>query len=326
MRELLDILGQQDNGELMLAGYSQGGHAAMSMHKYIEENNLLDEFNVIASCPGSGAYDMSGSQTNTLLSGEPYSNPGYLVYAFASFNMAYGNLYQNYSDILQSPYDDIVVPFFNGNNTTLSMADLNPLLPQLVTYLITPAQYNGFENDMNHPLRLALAANDVYDWTPQRTVRIYYCTWDEQVDYSNATTALNTMQANGAPDVSGINLGPFSHEVCIVPWITSTIDYFNSVRSYCQPTALNDYQLTDDISLFPNPVSDLLTVKSINPILSWKIYDSLGKLVFDSKNRNFAASPEQIEIDVTSLSNGLYQFIARDNTGKLSAAKFMKSF
>ena len=30
---------EPDNGELFLTGYSQGGHAAMATHKYIEENN-----------------------------------------------------------------------------------------------------------------------------------------------------------------------------------------------------------------------------------------------------------------------------------------------
>lgn len=38
-------------------GYSQGGSVAMAVHKYIEQNNLVDEFNFAGSVCGSGPYD-----------------------------------------------------------------------------------------------------------------------------------------------------------------------------------------------------------------------------------------------------------------------------
>jgi hypothetical protein len=48
---IADSMGLAHNGELFITGYSQGGHAAMGFHKYIEDNNLLGEFNVVASAP-----------------------------------------------------------------------------------------------------------------------------------------------------------------------------------------------------------------------------------------------------------------------------------
>ena len=41
------------------------------------------------------------------------------------YQSVYGDFYNSYSDILRSPYDEIVVPYFNGNNTTLGMGSLN---------------------------------------------------------------------------------------------------------------------------------------------------------------------------------------------------------
>ena len=38
-------------------GYSQGASVAMAVHKYIEQNNLVDEFNFAGSVCGSGPYD-----------------------------------------------------------------------------------------------------------------------------------------------------------------------------------------------------------------------------------------------------------------------------
>ena len=84
---IADSLQMIDNGELFLTGYSQGGHAAMATHKYIEDNNLLSEFNVLASAPCSGPYEMSGAMADTILSPYPYSNPGYLVYLFSSYHL-----------------------------------------------------------------------------------------------------------------------------------------------------------------------------------------------------------------------------------------------
>ena len=51
----------QFNGKLFLAGYSEGGYATMAAHKAIESDGL-DGFNLIASFPGAGAYDLTGMQ------------------------------------------------------------------------------------------------------------------------------------------------------------------------------------------------------------------------------------------------------------------------
>jgi pimeloyl-ACP methyl ester carboxylesterase len=324
VRELLVTLDEQDNGELFITGYSQGGHAAMATHKYIEENDLLAEFNVIASGPASGAYDMSGSQTEVILSGEPYSNPGYIVYVMSSFELAYGTIYDTYSDILQSPYDDIVVPFFNGNNTTLSMNDLNPQLPAVITDLMTASEYSAFEADPAHPLRAALADNDVYDWTPQRNVRMYYCTLDEQVDFSNSTTAVTTMQANGAPDVTGVELGPLDHGNCYFPAMLGAVNYFNSVRTECQPSSVDEYSLIS-VSVSPNPASDRLNVKSGSTIESYVITDAAGKIVSNSGLKQSSSSYGDVfEISIIDLNSGMYRLIVTGRDGTKGVTSFVK--
>ena len=44
------------------------GHACMATHKYIHENNLQNEFDVIASAPCSGPYDLSNIMADTIMS------------------------------------------------------------------------------------------------------------------------------------------------------------------------------------------------------------------------------------------------------------------
>lgn len=298
---LNDSLGVQDNGELFITGYSQGGHGAMALHKYIEDNNMLEEFNVIASAPASGPYALSESQMNLIISNEPYSNPGYLVYTMSSYEMVYGDIYNEYIDILQSPYDVIVVPFFDGNNTTLYMDDLNPLLPNQVQDLMQPDYYADLIANENHPLRLALIDNDNYNWVPERPITMYYCTEDEQVTFENSLTALDYMTTNGAENVEAINAGPFSHGDCILPAMTGIWNLFQSLKTPCTLTGIEENQIIS--SIYPNPVQNNLSIVTTEISDRYELLNAMGQVVLIGTNAN---TNLQFKLDVSDLKNGVY--------------------
>ena len=254
----------QDNGELFLTGYSQGGHAAMATHKYVEDNNLLPEFNILASAPCSGPYEITGAMADTILAAS-YSNPGYIVYLMASYQSVYGNLYNTYSDILRSPYDQIVVPYFNGDNTTLGMGSLNNQLPTIIQELVVDSVLQNFLNsasDFSHPLWQAMSDNDNHDWTPERPVRMYYCTGDEQVSFQNALAAEATMQGNGADNVEAIYMGDGMHNECVLPSLSDVYYWFDTIRTPCNTNGLEVVKL-DGVEIFPNPVIDELEIQMV---------------------------------------------------------------
>ena len=298
---LNNSLGVQDNGEVFITGYSQGGHAAMALHKYIEDNELLEEFNVIASAPASGPYALSESQIDLILSDEPYSNPGYLVYTIYSYELAYCNIYNEYSDILQSPYDTIVVPFFDGNNTTLYMSDLNPLLPDLAQDLMQPDYYADIVANENNPLRLALVDNDNYNWVPQRPITMYYCTEDEQVTFENSIKAFDYMTTNGAENVDTVNAGPFSHGDCVLPAMTSIYDLFQSLKTPCTLTEIEENQIIT--SIYPNPVHHHLTIVTTEKSDRYELLNALGQVIL---NGTPSSNSGQFKLDVSDLENGIY--------------------
>ena len=309
---IADSLNMIDNGELFLTGYSQGGHAAMAAHKYIEENNLLGEFNVLGSAPCSGPYEMSGAMADTILSPYPYSNPGYLVYLLSAYQMVYGNLYNSYAQVLNSPYDTIVPPFFDGNNTTLDMGTLNNLLSGYIDTLMVDTVVANFSNSMstyNHPLWTALLDNDNHDWTPQRPIRMYYCTGDEQVTFQNAIAAEATMQANGANDVQAVNMGSGNHNDCVLPALTTAYLWFDGLRSLCNSTGLNQQIKFNELIVFPNPVSDQLNVV-FDGIGQLKITSVLGQEVYkNSINGN-------VNISVESWASGIYLIEIQNENGR----------
>lgn len=250
-----------DNGELFITGYSQGGHAAMATHKYIEENQLLSEFNVLASAPCSGPYEITGAMADTILAAS-YSKPGYIVYLMAAYQSVYGNLYNSYSDILKPPYDGIVGPYFNGNNTTLGMGSLNDQLPQIVQDLVVDSVLQNFLNsaaDFSHPLWQAMADNDNHDWTPTRPVRMYYCTQDEQVSFQNALVAEAAMLANGAQNVQAVFMGDGNHGECVLPSLSDVYYWFDTLRTPCEINGLQSLK-QDGVEIYPNPVNEELHI------------------------------------------------------------------
>ena len=300
-REYLSTTNFVDNNELFLTGYSQGGHACMATTKFINDENLQSEFNIVASAPCSGPYDLSGIMADTIISPTPYSNPGYIVYLLASYQLAYGNIFNSWSDVLYPPYDTIVPPFFSGNNTTLDMGLLNSLIPNQMSLLIRDTCLNNFINDSinkNHPWWRALIDNDNYDWLPLKPLRMYYCTADEQVAYTNALNAENSMINNGALDVQAINMGNNDHGGCILPALSSAFNWFQSLRTPCNiSSSINRNLISYDV--YPNPFTNELNVQFAEKV-NLSVYTMDGKLLINKDD------VQNIELVTSNWSKGIY--------------------
>ncbi|PDH50154.1 MAG: hypothetical protein CND37_00010 [Bacteroidetes bacterium MED-G20] len=300
-REYLTTTNFVDNNELFLTGYSQGGHACMATTKFIKDESLQSEFNIVASAPSSGPYDLSGIMADTIIAPTPYSNPGYIVYLLASYQLAYGNIFNSWSDVLYSPYDTIVPPFFSGNNTTLDMGLLNSLIPNQMNLLIRDTCLNNFINDSinkNHPWWRALIDNDNYDWLPLNPLRMYYCTADEQIAYTNALIAESTMNNNGALDVQAVNMGDNDHGGCILPALSSAFNWFQTLRTPCNISSLTNRNLIS-YDIYPNPFTNKLNIQ-LNEKVKLSVYTMDGKLLINKSN------VQNIELITTNWPKGMY--------------------
>jgi len=76
--------------------------------------------------------------------------------------------------------------------------------------------------------------------------------------------------------------------------------------------------VSSEMILFPNPVSDFLTIESEIKTGSIQVYNSVGKkvLLIDAWN--------QTMIDVSNLSSGIYTIELLDNTSVAVRSKFIK--
>jgi hypothetical protein len=318
-----DSLGIYDNGQVFLTGYSQGGHATMAAHQYIEENNLMSEIQVVASAPCSGPYHLSGAQAEMIFNTPDYPSPAYLVYLLFAYNSVYENLFDNPDEILKPPYDLLVPPYLNGN---YSHSQLNSILPDSLHMFLTDSFYQSVLDDMHvklTPFWQNLLVNDNYNWLPSAPVRLYYCQADEQVSYLNSIHADSAMNALGAFNVQTININPSaSHGDCGIPAIITAYYWFDTFRLPCTSPASVNYSSFDKVSFFPNPAFDRLEITGLTSDSRISCYDLEGKLLFTINCNEL----EHCLADVSKLNNGLYLLKIGDNKNEIiSNHKFLIS-
>ena len=314
-----DTLGLTDNGQLFLAGYSQGGHATMATHKYIEDNNLKGEFNVVASAPGSGPYDLSGAQADMVFLNPAFSRQGYIVYILFAYNEVYKDLFTISSEVLKSPYDITIPPLLNGN---YSMTQLNNALPDSLHEYLQDSVYQIIMShySKSHPIWDHLAENDNYNWKPEAPVKMLYCQSDEQVSYVNSVNALQAMLANGASNVEAINLNPSgTHGSCSGPALMAMFSWFNSLMLPCQDlTSLNESPEPEIEISYNFPMSEM-QIRCPEKILRVEVYNILGQMTNYCKSINSGT----VNMSLSGNSNGIYFVKVFSENGFCKALKFV---
>lgn len=316
-RELSDILSFPLNGDVILTGYSQGGHTTMAANKLIQEN-YSNEFDIKVSIPMSGPYDLNKTMVDVMLSDDEFSVPGYLPYLLLGYHSIYDTLQSEFptvSDMFKSPYDTLLPPLYYSKTT--SIGSINPLCDPVPKNMLIDSVLQKFQNDMNHPLRYVLNENDLMGWAPQNQVRVHYCTEDEEVNYLNGVRADSAWRANGAPDVIAFNNGPFNHGGCVEPSITSTAIYLLSITS-SNCTSIDELGGMQ-FKLFPNPTKGIIHIESEMNSAYIKVMDLNGKLVFQK-----AVNRSTKILDISHFNNGVYFMEISDEKGNNSLRKIIK--
>lgn len=216
------------NGKLFIAGYSQGGHATMALHRELETYHT-NEFIITASAPMAGPYDLSGVTAADAMSGRTLPNPFYIPYLAASYESVY-QFAPTLASLFQPPYDAMLPPLFDGNH---SENEINSYLPtdNTLQQILTPDRFASYQDNTNDPLRQALRDNDVYEWTPRAPMRMYHCAADTDVIYANSQVALSNFQARGASQVQLIDPLPSAgHGDCFFPSTVAAKGWFDTLK------------------------------------------------------------------------------------------------
>jgi hypothetical protein len=215
------------NGQLFLAGYSQGGHATMALHRELEKYHT-NEFTITASAPMAGPYDMSGVELNDMLSPRCPPNPYYAAYVLAAYQSVY-SLAPSWANLLVPPYDTTLPPLFNGNTAS---STINSAMPACnVSRILSPALIASVTNDPGCPLLQALRDNDLSHWKPIAPTRLYHCSGDHDVLPANSQVAYSNFLARGAAQVQLIDPYPGAdHGGCVIPSLAAAKTWFDSLK------------------------------------------------------------------------------------------------
>jgi hypothetical protein len=215
----------QLNDQLFLFGYSQGGHATMATLKDMERL-FPDEFNVTACYPMAGPYDMAVTQAAVLESPNPYGAPYYLPFVLLGMNDVY-NLYESPSDFLKAPYDSLLPPLYDGYNGPGAM---NAVLPDVPNQIVRDDVFQAFQTDPNHPFRVALRDNDLYNFTPIAPMKLCHCSGDQLVAPANTEVAYNSFVSLGRNDITKLDPGNTGHSDCAVPCLIDCLTWFSQLK------------------------------------------------------------------------------------------------
>lgn len=225
IEQLNEELQIQHKSDIYLTGYSQGGHATMAAHKYLQELND-PRFQVVASAPMSGAYDMSGVQAEVMFG--PYKNPFYLPYLLVSYQEAYNFWDGDVYELFRAPYDTIIPKYMTGDK---SYSEFNKTLPQIPVDMLKPEYVKEFQQNPDFIVAQKIAKNDLYQWVPEAPTFLCYCSADEQVVGENTIVAYNWMKKNGAQSIRKKNVSnQLGHFGCATFTVVEMRFFFDNVR------------------------------------------------------------------------------------------------
>jgi pimeloyl-ACP methyl ester carboxylesterase len=217
--ELAEEKNVQFNEKLFLAGYSEGGYATMAAHKSIEENGL-DGFNLIASFPGAGGYDVKGIQEH-IFSLQEYDDPHYLAYLARAYQLHYD---ENtlLTDLFNEPYAGRIPSLLDGQK---GFDAINAQLTPDISELIQANVLTNIDTDTKYDyLTDAFEENSLTDWAPTISMYMYHGTSDTTVPYQNSVDSYNAFITNGASS-NVVTLTPLTgtHSTTITPYIIDFI-------------------------------------------------------------------------------------------------------
>ena len=216
----------QFNGKLFLAGYSEGGYSTMAAHKAIESDGL-DGFNLIASFPGAGAYDLSGMQEH-IFSLQDYNDPHYLAYMARAYQIEYDEN-DLLTDFFKEPYASRIPGLFDGQK---GADEINAQLTSKVSDLIQEDMLNNIHTNPEYDyLENAFVENSLTDWSPKVQMFMYHGLSDATVPYQNSVDTYNKLLANGT-STGVLTLTPLegTHSSAIDPYIAAIIEKLLSLK------------------------------------------------------------------------------------------------
>ncbi|MBF6608994.1 MAG: T9SS type A sorting domain-containing protein [Flavobacterium sp.] len=318
---------QYINGNLSTGATSKSGIAAPSGYTWSELQNDAGVMTMSNGTTGVGAQMVNTTMNRvaddfTVPAGESWTISKATFYAYQTGYMG-----------TVSPFTDIRVRISSGNpsqgGSTVVFGDLttNRLLST------SDAMMYRTGNSVA-PAPGSVPATNRKIWKIEATVAVtlqpgtYWIEWTQDAGTGGNFSPPSTIV--DARTVAGYNAIQF--QSAAATWVV-LVDSGNPpdttpdvavdmpfVIDYSMQLGVNDRDIASTISIFPNPVTNLLNVSSSTVMDSYKLYDVSGRLVKSAQLSGSAAN----QIDVSSLMSGSY-ILKLKSGDETVTRKFIKS-
>lgn len=214
------------SGELFLSGYSQGGHWTLALQRELEKQPL-SSLRLIATSAMAGPFDLSDTTLKKLLEKPGKYSAAYTACLLYGYQMIYQDIVPCWDNVFQQPYASRIAELFTGKK---SLDAIYRKLAKTPKDLFLPDYLTALESNPSHPFRLALAKNDVYDWTPKSPLLLIHSKGDTESPFENSLKAATLMKNRGAPVELILLKKRYSHVGAFFPAYLITANRFERLR------------------------------------------------------------------------------------------------
>ena len=201
-RRMLGHLGVQQNGRLFTFGFSQGGHAALALHRELQRADV----HVTGTATVGGVFDVEQWFLSSLATDTPGTLPLYVSYLLLAYDDVY-DVYARRSFVFRAPFAATVDELFDMRHF---FDDVLAGLPGTPRELLRAPYFAEVTANQHNPMRVRLRENSVDDWRPRAPLRIYHSPEDEEVPFVDALASADRLRG-GRGDVTVRVLPGFDH-------------------------------------------------------------------------------------------------------------------
>lgn len=226
VEELGVLRGFSVTNDLYLTGYSMGGWATLQVQKEIETNHR-NEFNLKASAPSAGPYDLAFIN-NFILNQETYPQPYFMGFVYNSYENI-GLINTPLDKIFNDPYNTRIPDLYNGS---LSGGEINEQLSTDMSELFTENFLMNYDTDTTFTSILeALEANSIEAWSVSTPTHLIHSTGDELVPFQVTQNMHQELTDNSSQstEIELIPLPDYTHSEGIIPAGLYSIQWFFEV-------------------------------------------------------------------------------------------------
>lgn len=210
-RRAVAMEGESLSGDVLLAGYSQGGHASAAAQREIERNHA-SEIRLVAAAHMAAPVNLSGALR---LATPIVAYQFFIPFALTSWQKIYGNVYTDVHQAFKDPYangiEDLLPNPTLDYTTLVTSGKLPGGTPQQARdALMQPAFLADVQTHPSSPVLRDAQLNDLLGWSPRAATLMCGASGDPTVPTAvHQDVAMADFASRGVTSVTAEDVDPF---------------------------------------------------------------------------------------------------------------------